>query len=59
MYYEIAADDTGILQDYTPCAPITDRESWEGLSQEWRLESIRLGERFLQYSYPQIGRAHV
>lgn len=54
MYYEIAADDTGILQDYTPCAPITDRESWEGLLQEWRLESIRLGERFLQYSYPPL-----
>lgn len=54
MYYEIAADDTGILQDYTPCAPITDRESWEGLSQEWRLDSIRLGERFLQYSYPPL-----
>lgn len=54
MYDEIAADYADSLQDYAPCAPATDRTAWENLSQQWRQESIRLGETFLHFSYPQL-----
>lgn len=54
MYYELAAKYTGILQNYAPCASAADREAWEGLSELWRQESIRLGEQYLQYAYPPL-----
>ncbi|MDE5939257.1 MAG: heparinase II/III-family protein [Lachnospiraceae bacterium] len=54
MYYEIAADFTGKLQDYTPSAAVTDRSAWENLLPEWRKESVHLGEFFLKYTYPSL-----
>lgn len=54
MYYELAAKHTGALQSYAPCASAADRSAWEGLSELWRQESIRLGEQYLQYAYPSL-----
>lgn len=54
MFYEIASNYKGELSDYTPGAPIHDRSTWNSLSEQWRLESIRLGEEYLQYPYPSL-----
>lgn len=54
MFYEIASNYTGKLSDYKPGAPIHDRSAWNSLSEKWRLESVRLGEEYLRYTYPSL-----
>lgn len=57
MFYQVASNYTGRFSDYRPCAPVTDRQAWDSLCETWRSESVRLGEEYLQYSYPALPAA--
>lgn len=54
MFHKIASGYLGKLNDYKPCAPITDRSAWEILCEKWKEESLRLGEQYLKYPYPTL-----
>ena len=42
------------LQPFAPYAAAEERKAWEALPAGWREETLRLGERFLRYSYPYL-----
>lgn len=54
MFYEIAQNYHQNLSAFTPYAPITDRAAWDSLSENWKSETILLGEQYLNFSYPAL-----
>lgn len=64
MFYEIAikyqpdkaasAASSIPFIPFTLYPPITDRTAWEGLDAEWKKETVRIGERYLQFDYPPL-----
>ncbi|WP_342757609.1 heparinase II/III domain-containing protein [Kineothrix sedimenti] len=54
MFFEFAKEYKQSLIPFTPFAPITNREAWNALDMQWRKESIRLGEKYLGFSFPYI-----
>lgn len=57
MLHEIAADYHAPFTPFTPYPPVTDRDAWEHIDEEWKSASIRLGERYLHFSYPALSAA--
>lgn len=54
MFCEIAAGYTLPFTPFAPYPDITDRNAWENIDTEWKSESVRLGERYLHFSYPYL-----
>lgn len=54
MFSEIAQSYHRDLTGFAPYAPITDRDAWDALPEQWKAESVRLGEQYLHYAYPYI-----
>lgn len=54
MFSEIARQYRGELAVYHPCATVTHREAWDGLDQEWREETVKLGEEYLGFEWPYL-----
>ena len=54
MFYEYAKKYKQPFIPFTAFAPITNRSAWDNLDMQWRNESIRLGEEYLNFSYPYI-----
>lgn len=54
MFYEIAANYQGSFQPLVLYPPITDRAGWEGLDEEWKRETLALGESYLQFDFPPL-----
>lgn len=51
MFYEIAADYQEPFRSFALYPPVTDRTAWEGLDEEWKKETLALGERCLQFDF--------
>lgn len=45
---------TGEIKDYTPFAPISNREEWGKIPQDLQQEIVAYGETFLDYEYEMI-----
>lgn len=56
-FYQIAEKQNLFLKDFFPCPPIDDRNAWNGLDEEWKKETVRLGEKFLDFQYPYLSAA--
>ena len=54
MFCERMKEYQGGLQPFAPYAAAEERKAWEALPAGWREETLRLGERFLRYSYPYL-----
>ncbi|MCM1251373.1 MAG: heparinase II/III-family protein [Clostridium sp.] len=54
MLHEIATEYHAPFSPFTPYPPVTDRDAWLNLDEEWKKESIRLGEQYLHFDYPSI-----
>lgn len=54
MLYEIASNYHAPFLPFAPYCPITDRTAWENTDEEWKKESLHLGEQYLQFSYPAL-----
>lgn len=52
MLFEIAADYQPPFTPFALYPPITDRNAWEGLDEEWKTASVQLGEEYLHFRYP-------
>lgn len=52
MFYEIAQSYHQDLSAFTPYAPITDRAAWDSLSEDWKTQTLHLGEKYLNVSFP-------
>lgn len=42
------------LTPFTPYPSISDRAAWEALDEEWKKETIALGERCLHFAFPPL-----
>ena len=58
MLNEIALKFEKEFLPFQPYASVTDRAAWEGLDEQWRQESVRLGEKYLGYSWPYVSALH-
>ncbi len=54
LYGNPAEAFSGELKPWRPCAPASDREAWEGLDAEIREFLVREGEKYLDYTFPQM-----
>ena len=54
MFYETAANFQTSFFPFSLYPPIHDRESWEALDEDWKRETVKLGERYLHFSYPYL-----
>lgn len=54
MFFEILKTYRQELFDYRPCCPITERDAWQMLDSEWKTQSIALGEKYLNYQFPNL-----
>ena len=54
MLYEIFETYKQELSDFHPYSPITNRDAWQTLDDEWKSETIALGEQHLGYQYPSL-----
>lgn len=54
MLYEIIQSYHNKLSGFYPAAPITDRKIWEQMDEEWKKETLILGENFLGFAWPAI-----
>ena len=54
MFHEIAQNYQGKLSAFTPYAPITDRNAWDTLAEDWKKEALCLGESYLGCVYPHL-----
>lgn len=54
MLFEIAQNYAGELKKFAPYATIDDHRAFCELDEEWRKETVSLGESFLHYEYPRI-----
>lgn len=39
---------------YQPYSNASNREAWNGLDEEWKGKTIRLGETYLGYHFPSV-----
>lgn len=54
MFYEIASQYPETLLPFQPYATIADRSAWENLDPQWREETVRLAEGYLNFSWPYL-----
>lgn len=54
MFYEIAADYRLPFKPFLLYPPATARKEWEALDEEWKKETIKLGESYLSFQYPRL-----
>lgn len=54
MFYETAIGYHSSFSPFSLYPPITDRKAWESLDEDWKQEAIKLGERYLHFSYPYL-----
>ena len=54
MFYEIAVNYPESFRPLTLYPPITDRAAWEGLDEEWKKETLALGESYLHFAFPPL-----
>lgn len=54
MFYDIASQYSKNFQPFCPYASISDRAAWDDLDPQWRKETVRLGESYLNFSWPYL-----
>ena len=54
MFYEIAENYKDTFRPFSLYPPITDRNSWEGLDEEWKSKALALGESYLHFDFPAL-----
>ena len=54
MFYEIAENYKDTFKPFSLYPPITDRNAWEGLDEEWKSKALALGESYLQFDFPSL-----
>lgn len=54
MFNEIARKYEKDFLPFQPYAPVSDRNAWDSLDEQWRLESVRLGEKYLGFDWPYL-----
>lgn len=54
MFYEIATGCHIPFHSFSLYPSIDKRASWLSLDDEWKAESIRLGEKYLHFDYPHL-----
>ncbi len=52
MFYEIAKNFQPPFTPFSLYPSINNRNAWQGLDEEWRQETLRLGEQYLHFEYP-------
>ena len=54
MFYEIAANYQLPLYSFSLYPAINFRKEWEALDEDWKKETVKLGENHLNFQYPAI-----
>lgn len=54
MFYEIAREYHSPFTPFAPYPAAADRSAWQSMDEEWKKESIRFGEQYLNFDYPSI-----
>lgn len=54
MFYEIAEKYQETFKPFSLYPPVTDRKAWEGLDEEWKNETLALGENYLHFDFPSL-----
>lgn len=52
MFFEIAADYQLPFRPFFLYPPAGSRKEWESLDEDWRRETVTLGEKYLGFQYP-------
>ncbi|MDE5865813.1 MAG: heparinase, partial [Lachnospiraceae bacterium] len=54
MFYGIAEKYQETFRSFALYPSITDRTAWEGLDEEWKSETLALGESYLHFDFPPL-----
>lgn len=54
MFFETAAVYQSSFVPFSLYPSINDRQAWEALDEDWKRETIKLGEHYLHFSYPYL-----
>lgn len=54
MFYETAAGYHSPFIPFSLYPSASDQNAWQSLDDEWKKESIRLGEKYLHFNYPHL-----
>lgn len=54
MFFETATVYQSSFFPFSLFPSINDRKAWESLDEDWKRETIKLGEHYLHFSYPYL-----
>ena len=54
MFSETVQNFRQDLSAFAPYPAISDRTAWNSLPEDWKAETIRLGEQYLGWPYPAL-----
>lgn len=54
MFYETALQYQLPFTPFSLYPPAANRKAWSGLDEQWKTETLRLGEQYLNYVWPSI-----